>query len=137
MATEKSVLSLKIEELCSNLKELHENSGSNCEVYRMKMAETWALIRILDEFYDDFRIELFETLYDLDWAREYFIRDESESFCIEEFDFHFSTNNWEGLQHITTIFRLALGFEDDGTEHMYVDLYRTDFSKIAQRIFEF
>lgn len=123
MATEKSVLKLKIEEVCSNLEELHENSGSNCEVYRMKMAETHALIRILDDFYDDFRLELFETLYDLDWASEYFIRDESESFCIEQFDFNFRTDVWEGNQLVSTVFRLALGIEDDGAEHMYVDLY--------------
>lgn len=128
MATEKTILELKIEELCSNLEELHENSGSNCEVYRMKMAETYALIKVLDEFYDNFKLELFEALYDLDWISEYFTHEESESFEIEEFDFHFSTDIWEGNQLVSTVFNLDLGIEDDGTEHMRVDFYTTDYS---------
>lgn len=124
MATEKTTLELKIEELCSNLEELHENSGSNCEVYRMKMAETCALIKVLDEFYDNFKLEIFEALYDLDWTNEYFTRNESESFYIEQFDFNFSTDIWEGNQLVSTIFNFELGIEEDGTEHMRVNFYR-------------
>ena len=124
MATEKSVLSLKIKEVCSNLEELHENSGSNCEVYHMKMAETCALIRVLDEFYDNFKLEIFEALYDLDWTREYFTHEESESFEIEQFDFDFNTDIWMGNQLVSTQFHFEVGIEDDGTEHLYVDFYR-------------
>ena len=115
-----------VKKVCSNLEELHENSGSNCEVYFTKMVETYALIKVLDEFYDDAMLAIFETLCDMDWAKEYYTCDESESFYIERFDFIFNVSFWIGKDLPTFTFNLEIEYDGDGNERRAdVDFYRS------------
>ena len=114
-----------VKKVCSNLEELHENSGSNCEVYFTKMVETYTLIQLLDEFYDNAMLAIFETLCDMDWAQEYYTCDESESFYIERFDFNFSVSFWIGRELPTFDFNLEIEYDDDGNERADVNFYRS------------
>lgn len=113
-----------VKKVCSNLEELHENSGSNCEAYFTKMVETYALIKLLDEFYDDAMLAIFETLCDMDWAQEYFTRDESES-SYERFDIIFSVSFWIGKELPTFDFNLFIEYDDDGNERADFNFYRS------------
>jgi hypothetical protein len=113
-----------VKKVCSNLEELHENSGSNCEVYLDKMVETYTLIKVLDEFYDNAMLAIFETLCDMDWAQEYYDHEESESFEIDRFDFNFYVSFWIDEELPSFAFNLMIEYDDDGNERADYNLYR-------------